>query len=310
MYNRTTQNGRAVVFAPFDEDLPPRRRTEICIETSKLITQIATFIICYTLVNQQELLKQERMSVAHAILQRVTTTHLCNQKLTAEGIVFEFKGEPFLLHEEYKTMTLTRAVYEHLAMFYFLFEHPQTVVERDIVWKYWQINSKKNLLDYDASSDTPPTEEQQEVLKEIEQLRSDILETHIGKQCHRKLDEWTKTETHPANGSIGFVKKGGRYDVKRLPYSQAWKYLFKDEEMSMFYRHLSMHCHPVYGGLIQYQNQPVADRGYDGIPLHFSSCFLAHLCRLFLRQIPQGEDIVGQEFGKHDLDIFHALSTG
>lgn len=310
MNRKTKTTGQATIYAPFNEELPPQKRTEICIETSKLITQIATYIICYSLVNLQETLKNERMSVAHAFLQRVTTTHLCNQKLTAEGIVCEFRGEPFLLHEEYKTMTLTRSVYEHLAMFYFLFEHPKTVGERDIAWKYWQINSKKNLLDYNTNGDASASEDQQKILQEIEQLRNDILTSYIGQQCQRKLDEWTKPDTPPANGSIDFQKKGNKYEVRKLPYGQAWKYLFNDEEMALFYRHLSMHCHPVYNGLIQFQNQPVADQGYDGIPLHFSSCFLAHLCRLFLKQLPHGDDIISQEFSKRDLDILNALAAG
>ena len=300
---------KAIIFAPFNEELPPSRRTEISIEISDLITKIATHVICYTLVDYQELLREERMSVAHAFLQRVTTTHLCNHKLTAEGIVYEFKGQPFLLHEEYKTMTLTRAVYEHLAMFYFLFEHPRNNGERDIVWKFWQINSLKNLLDDNADGDSPVTDDQQHILDDIERLRQSILTSPVGQQCHRKLDEWTKSKKRPTNGSIEFVTNDdGKYDVQRLTYSQAWKYLFDDEDMALFYRHLSMHCHPVHGGLIQYQNQPVADQGNDGIPLYFSSRFLAHLCRLFLRQIPHGGDIIRRDFSHRDQQVFQALS--
>ncbi len=260
---------------------PAQRRTETAIRLSERIVEVATYVICRTLVDYQDLLSDERMSVAHAFLQRVTTTHLCNQKLTKEGIVFQYKGEPFELHEEYKTMTLTRSVYEHLAMFYFLFEHPKSVEEREIVWKYWQINSKKNLLE-DG---------------EIEALRKDILTTKLGKACHKKLDEWTRVGTHPVIGSIEFVGNGDKHDVKRLNYSQAWKYLFDDEEMESFYRHLSMHCHPVYDGLLQYQDQGLSDQGYDGIPLYLSSCFLAHLCRLFLKMIPDGDKLLKSEFG-------------
>mgnify|MGYP007122050586 CR=1 FL=1 len=290
------------------EDLPPQKRTEASIEYSELTMRIAMHVICYTLVYYQDLLKDERLSIAHAFLQRVTTTHLCNHKLTAEGLVYEYKGEPFLLHEDYKTMTLTRSVYEHLAMFYFLFEQPKTDDERDIVWKYWQINSKKNLLDYDAGDDAHVAEEQQNAIQEIEALRSDILSSTLGQQCHHKLNEWTKTECRPSNGSLEFTMTDGKYDVKRLPYSQAWRFLFNNEEMVLFYRHLSMHSHPVYDGLVQYQSQQETDQGNDGITLYYSCRFLASLCRLFLKQLPDGNEIIRQEFTKHELQLFRVLS--
>ena len=198
---------RKTLVAPFDKELPPQERMKISLELSELVTRIVTHVICHTLVDYQELLKNERMSVAHAFLQRTTSMHLCNHKLTAEGIVYLYKGQSFLLHEEYKTLTLTRSVYEHLAMFYFLYEHPKTDKERKEAWKLWQQNNKMF-----------------------------------------------------------------------FSYNQAWRYLYNDEEMTQFYRHLSMHCHPVYQGLVEYQNQPLSDQGDDGIPLYFSSGFLAHLC--------------------------------
>ncbi len=211
---------------------------ETTIELSELVMRIATQVICYTLVNCREQLKEERMSVAHAILQRVMTTHLCNHKLTKEGLVYEYKGQPFELHEEYKTMTLTRAVYEHLAMFYFLFEHPKTDEEREKVWKNWQ------------------------------------------------QDHWRDM----------------------VSFSQAWRYLFKDREMASFYRQLSMHCHPVYEGLLQYQQQDDGDEGNDSIPLYFSCRFLAHLTRLFLKQVPNGWAMLREEFSEHELSTFKGLS--
>jgi len=265
---------------------------EACIELSELMMRIATHVICHTLVDYQEQLGEERLSIAHAMLQRVMTTHLCNHRLTADGLVYEYKGQPFELHEEYKTMTLTRSVYEHLAMFYFLFEHPKTDDERDIVWKYWQIGSCMSLQDSQG----------------VEDLRRDIQSTMIGMQCWQKLDEWTRVGATPANGSIEFVVRNGKYDVRRVPFGQAWKYLFADEGMALFYRHLSMHCHPVYQGLVQYQGQGTADQGHDGIPLYFSCRFLAQLCRLFLKQIPDGQDILRREFSERDLSLFHDLS--
>lgn len=208
---------------------------EAALELSDLVTRIATYIICHIIVDGQEWLQDERLSTAHAILQRVTTTHLCNHKLTAEGLVMEVGGEQFQLHEAYKTMALTRTVYEHLAMFYFLYEHPKTEAERQQVW-----------------------------------------------------DDW-------------------RHDVQKIPYSQAWRYLFRNRDMAQLYHHLSVHCHPVCEGLTQYQSQSDANQGSECIPLHLSSCFLACLCCLLLRQLPQGDDLIKQKFGQREQALFLAM---
>jgi len=238
------------VRAPFDESLPPEQRTERCIELSELMMKIVTHIICYTLVDYRELLKEERLSVAHALLQRVATTHLCNQKLTKEGLVLEYKGQPFTLHEEYKTMILTRSVYEHLVVFYFLFEHPKTEVERALVWKNWKNSGK----------------------------------------------------------SFEVVEENGKLGVRKVSYAQAWNYLFQNAEKAQFYGHLSIHSHPVFQGLILYQSQGLTDQGNDGIPLYFSCLFLAHLCRLFLKQVPDGQNIIRNEFSFQEQRVFSALS--
>lgn len=224
------------MLIPFDEKQTPERRMEVALELSDLVTRMATYVICHVIVAGHELLQDERLSTAHAILQRVTTTHLCNHKLTAEGLVLEYEGQQFQLHEEYKTMALTRTVYEHLAMFYFLYEHPKTEAERTQVWDDWQ------------------------------------------------------------------------HDVQKIPYSQAWRYLFRNKDMARMYHLLSVHCHPVCEGLTQYQSQSDSDRGGDSIPLHLSSCFLACLCCLFLRQLPQGDELIRQQFSRREQALFLALS--
>lgn len=303
-----SQSILATVTAPFNEALPPKKRFESCLELSELVSQMATHVICHTLVDHEDLLKEERLSVASAFLQRVTSTHLCNHKLTKEGIVYRYKGEVFQLHEEFKTMTLTRSVYEHLAMFYFLYKHPKNLEERNIVWNYWKINSKKNLLGYDTNGDEELEEVQDSISNEIETLRNEILNTPLGKKCRQKLEEWTRTTKQAQNGSIEFFKNQGKVDVRKVTYSQAWKYLFEKDEMILLYRHLSMHCHPIYDGLMQYQSQAMTDEGNDGMPLYLSSCFLAYLCRLFLRLIPNGNQMLRQEFNERDRLIFNALS--
>lgn len=309
--NRQQQSGgqseRAAVAAPFDERRPAGQRKQAAVELSQLVTRIATYVICRVLVDDEEALADDRLSVAHAFVQRATTTHICNHKLTDEGLVFEFQGELYPLHEEYKTMALTRTVYEHLAMFYFLYVHPKTQDERDVVWKYWQLNSKKNLLDYGGDADSLPADEQQPVQEEIGLLRRDILASPIGAKCRAKLEEWTRTNSRPHNGSIEIIEDNGKWDVRKISYSQAWKHLFKNKEMALLYRHLSMHCHPVSTGLELYQNQATAEEGNDAVALHLSSCFLAYLCHLFLKLVPGGDAIISAEFSEQEQRLFRAL---
>ncbi len=299
---------KKMTLAPVNEQLPPQKRFESCLLLSELMSKMATHVICHTIVDHADLLNHDRISVANAFLQRVTSTHMCNHKLTKEGIVYYYKGETFKLHEEFKTMTLTRSVYEHLAMFYFLFVHPQTDEQRSVVWNYWKINSKKNLLGYSAEGDEFIEKEQDKASEEIEALRKEIFSTQIGKDCRQKLDEWTNPKGAAQNGSIEFYQHQGKTAVRRVSYGQAWKYLFENEEMTLLYRHLSMHSHPVYNGLLQYQSQSETDEGNDGIPLYLSSCFLAYLCRLFIQLIPQMKLVLQEDFSEQERFIFNKLS--
>ncbi|MBR2149827.1 MAG: hypothetical protein IJ902_00375 [Prevotella sp.] len=237
-----------MVKAPLKEDLKPEERTEVTTQLSEMVIRVATHVICHTLVDYAGLLSDERISIAHAFLQRVTSTQMCNHKLTAEGLVYQYKGQEFELHEEYKTMTLTRTVYEHLVVFYFLFEYPKTGEEFISMWKYWK-----------------------------------------------------------RTGQIELAKENGKRE--RLSYSKAWKYLFANEELSLLYSHLSMHCHPVYSGLKQYQSQSPDDEGNDWVPLYLSSCFVAYLCRLFLKLIPHGDEVVKKGFSMREQAVFYALSN-
>ena len=315
------QEVAALVAAPLNEELRPEERTESCLVLSDLVVRMVTHVICHVIVDYEAQLQEERLSVANAFLQRVTSTHLCNHKLTREGITFEYNGQAFDLHEEYKTMTLTRSVYEHLVMFYFLFAHPKSAEERSVVWNYWKINSKKNLLDYAAEESggqvhdlgkaqdhvTCPHDSSQ-AETEIEALRQEIFATETGRICKRRLDEWTRIGKPTQNGCIEFYRENGKLEVRRVSYNQAWKYLFDKEGMTLLYRHLSMHCHPIYNGLLQYQTQAESDEGYDGMPLYLSCCFLTHLCKLFLRLIPGGNKMLRQAFSEQERYVFNTLS--
>lgn len=232
----------AIVSAPLNDKLAPKQRFRSSLELSDLVVKMAVYIIGHTLIDFEDQLKDERLSAASAFLQRVMSTHICNHKLTKEGIEYQFGGEVFRLHEEYKTMTLTRSVYEHLTVFYFLFIHPKTDEERELAWTNWKTNNKEH------------------------------------------EDDW------------------------RVSYSKAWQYLFRNREMAQLYAHLSMHSHPVYNGLLQYQSQAQTDEGYDGIPLYLSTCFLAYLCRLFLQLIPDCAKQFEQDFTPHDRQVFVRLS--
>jgi hypothetical protein len=291
------QKAKDIIMEPFDEGLSPRERLERCLELSALVAKMATFIIAHTIVDYEEqLAADERLSVASAFLQRVTSTHLCNHKLTKEGIEYRFRGEVFHLHEEFKTMTLTRSVYEHLAMFYFLYKHPKSAEESTVVWNYWKINSRKTLLDINAEDE------------EIEALRREIFATRLGHWCHKKLDEWTSPAKPTQNGSIEFYKFQGKTDVRRVAYSQAWKFLYETDDMAQLYRHLSMHCHPLQTGLLQYQTQTVTDEGNDGIPLYLSAGFLAYLCRLYLSLMPDVAMKFNDEFSDQERSVLKALA--
>ena len=283
-----------IVQAPINESLSPKERLECCLELSDLMTKMATYAICHAMVDHEELMADERISVANAFLQRVTSTHLCNQKLTKEGIVLKYQGEAFPLQESYKTMMLTRSVYEHLVMFYFLYARPKTDEERRVVWDVWKINSKKNLNDFD---------------EEIETLRKDIFFTRLGMECHEKLDEWTAIGKPTQNACIEFFWNHGSQDVRRVSYNQAWRYLFgkEQEDMNQLYRLLSIHCHPIYNGLLQYQNQTQKEEGNDVVPLYLSCCFLAYLTRLFLRLFPNGHKMFDADFSEEERLVFKAL---
>ena len=314
------QEVAALVAAPLNEELRPEERTESCLVLSDLVVRMVTHVICHVIVDYEAQLQEERLSVANAFLQRVTSTHLCNHKLTREGITFEYNGQAFDLHEEYKTMTLTRSVYEHLVMFYFLFAHPKSAEERSVVWNYWKINSKKNLIESlsrneergtrneNSSLQGKATEPSAEAEMEIEALRQEIFATETGRICKRRLDEWTRIGKPTQNGCIEFYRENGKLEVRRVSYNQAWKYLFDKEGMTLLYRHLSMHCHPIYNGLLQYQTQAETDEGYDGMPLYLSCCFLTHLCKLFLRLIPGGNKMLRQAFSEQERYVFNTLS--
>ena len=294
---------------------------EETLKQSEIITNIATHIISHAIVDYEERLADERYSVASAFLQRVTSTHLCNSKLTKEGIVYKYKGQDFELHESYKTTTLTRSAYEHLVMFYFIYEYPSTEEASDVVWNYWKINSKKNMLDYLSGEGSHLEKARAEGYMEIEGLRRAIFSTRTGYLCREKLDEWTAPDKPTQNGIIIFFRNHGRLDVRRVSYNQAWKYLFPHDDMADLYRHLSIHCHPIYNGLLQYQSQIEDDDDATAIPLFLSNCFLACLCRLFLNRMPQDAtnekeaasltsdklQPLKNEFSEEELQVFKTL---
>ena len=298
------------VQAPINEKLSPEERMERCLELSDLMTKVATHVICHAIVDYEALMADERLAVANAFLQRTTSTHICNHKLTKEGIVLNYRGETFPLQEAYKTMMLTRSVYEHLVMFYFIYIAPKTDEERRVVWDVWKISSKKNLLSYDPDGGVVKDDGQDKTCEEIEALRKDLFFTHLGMECYNKLDEWTAIGKPTQNGCIEFYRNRGRQDVRRVSYNQAWRHLFgKDQEyMNQLYRLLSIHCHPIHGGLLQYQGQADGDESLEAVPLYLSCCFLAYLCRLFLRLPPGGNKLLGDSFSEEEQEIFKALS--
>ena len=166
----------------------------------------------------------------------------------------------------------------------------------------------ENGLKAESDEQQAVSDEQRQAEMEIEALREEIFAPEPGRICKRRLDEWTRIGKPTQNGCIEFYRDNGRLEVRRVSYNQAWKYLFDKEGMTLLYRHLSMHCHPIYNGLLQYQTQAESDEGYDGMPLYLSCCFLTHLCKLFLRLIPGGNKMLRQAFSEQEWYVFNTLS--
>lgn len=311
MYENTAISGTSLVFSPFDKTLPIGQRVNNIIMASQVVMNITTYILhkSYSLPCCQN--ASERLQVANSILQRAASYHASNLKLTKEGITVNLGDSVIEVPDAYKTIPLTRSVYEHLAMFFYLFERPCSAEERDVVWKLWKIDGYRNQVSHNGDYDSDFSGLQKIAEEKISQLTEDILTTSIGIKYAHQLKEYLK---HGNNGSVKFSRdKHGKPVLERLSYAGAWKDLHSDFaaeiNFTSRYRLLSMHCHPTYVGLSHFMNQADDEDPFTGMALHCSSSFLARLCYYYIQQLPEGTFNMEELFTPYALGILDAYSN-
>lgn len=268
--------------APMCGNLPDSEKRIIILDLSRIVTHVANQIIYYTLDHLAQSLKDEQNNVAYAFLQRATSFHISNHKLSFEGITTERHGKVCKLEDEYKTMPLTRSVYEHLAMFYYLFSYTNDKHQREIIWSSWILVSEKNR----TKGNLPEFEaERQTANKRIEDLKKAIHNNDLSKKCVKsQIDGCLK-----GNAVFTVIKDGDKYITKKLSYDTAWQYLYsKSIDLALNYGYFSMHSHPTYIGLSQFYSQ----QEHIEYPLYESCHFLAYLCRLFMKQLQIDRNII------------------
>jgi len=297
-------SGMAYAASPVCVDMSDGQKREIVFVLSNLVTKIANKIIYYTIDHLPKSLNDEQNKVAFAFLQRAATFHICNHKISSEGITTERFGKECKLVDEYKTMPLTRSVYEHLAMFYYLFHYTDDQNQREIIWKSWILGSKTNLL---KDSGPEYKKERAKAKKEYEDILTILRNNKFVKKClSNPSGKFEECLNSLAVFSVN--RKGPQYVAEKLTYDKAWKYLYGSniEIHSLLYNYLSMHSHPTYNGLLQFCSQ---DENIE-FPLYESCYFLAYLCRLFMKHFQIDNNVILSSFSERDQEIFMYLSNG
>ena len=252
IYENTFISGLTYAGFPITGKLPDSEMRKIVLDLSSLVLKISNRIIYYTLDHLQESLKSEKNNVAFAFIQRATISHICNHKLSSEGITTERHGKQCSVVDEYKTMPLTRSVYEHLAMFYYLFDFSDNSHQQEVIWKSWLLGSKKNLLKGSLSELKEKRIEAQKEIKDItESLRNNVLVRKCISNPKGQFECCLKS-----NSVFTIIEKNNQYVAKKLTYDKAWKYLYGERiDLSLTYNFLSFHSHPTYIGLSQFNSQ-------------------------------------------------------
>ena len=273
IYEDTFISGLTYAGFPIMGKLPDSEMRKIVLDLSSLVIKISNWIIYYTLHHLQESLKSEKNNVAFAFIQRATISHICNHKLSSEGITTERYGKQCSVVDEYKTMPLTRSVYEHLAMFYYLFGFSDNSHQQEVIWNSWLLGSKKNLLKGNLSELKAKKIEAQEEVKVItESLRNNVLARKCISNPDGKFEYCLKS-----NSVFTIIEKNNHYVAEKLTYDKAWRYLYGGIDLSLTYNFLSFHSHPTYIGLSQFNSQ----ESNIEFPLYNSCHFLSYLCSLF-----------------------------
>ena len=302
LYNENFLSGETYAASPLiSETLSHREKRMIVIDLSLFVMRLSQQLIFYTQDNKKDLLKSEEDYVAFSFLQRSSISHICNYKLSFEGITAERYGIEFPILDEYKTMSLTRSLYEHLAMFYYLFCYSDNANQQEIIWSSWKLGSKKNLLKNNIQGFDS---EKKNARIEVEELKQKIRQDELVQKCISNPDG--QFEYCLNSGSVfTIVKKGEAYVAEKLTYDKAWKYLYGDSN-NMMYKYFSLHSHPTYKGLADFNNQQDENIEFS---LYESCRFLACLCKLFMKYLKIDAHIITNTLSIREQGIFSRLSN-
>lgn len=301
IYDDTLLSGIAYAGFPIYGNIPDSDKRMIVFDLSSFVMKISNQIIYYTLDNLEKSLRIEQNGVAFAFLQRAAIFHICNHKLSKEGITIERHKKQCTLVDEYKTMPLTRSVYEHLAMFYYLFFYSESSNQLDIIWKSWLIGSKRNQL---KGNNPEFKRERLKAREEIEEIKRDLMKNELVKKC--KENPKGQFDYYLNSNSIFTISEKEDYIAEKLSYDKAWKYLYGERvDFSLSYNYLSLHSHPTYKGLSDFYNQ---DESLE-FPLYESCHYLAYLCKLFMKRLQINQDEIIGSFTKREQGIFSFLSN-
>jgi len=302
IYDNTFWSGIAYASYPIQGDASDSMKNKIIFDLSSFVTKISNNIISYTLTHLKDSLSSEQNNVAFAMFQRATISHICNHKLSKEGISIRKGDKVFTITDEYKTMPLSRSVYEYLVMFYYLFQYADNQDQREFIWNSWKIVSKKNQIQENLSEFE---EERQRALKEYKQLCNNLRNSKLAQKCiacHKGSFESSLS----GNTLFTIENEGEDYSPRKLSYDSAWKYLYKGHKgFSLTYKFLSMHSHPTYDGLLQFYNQDIT----IAFPLYESCHFMTYLCRLYMEQMHIEKDEIIGTYTEREKGILSFLSN-
>src|SRR5574344_583923 len=86
IYDNTYWSGIAYASYPAQDIASDSLKNKLIFDLSSFVTKISNNIISYTLTHLKDSLSSEQNNVAFAMLQRATICHICNHKLSKEGI--------------------------------------------------------------------------------------------------------------------------------------------------------------------------------------------------------------------------------
>ena len=302
IYDDTFLSGLMCAGYPMDETASEIERRKVVHELSLFTIRLSNTLIYYAISNLKEAFKLEENNVAFAILQRAAIYHISNHKLSTEGIWATYQECKMPIADEFKTMPLTRSVYEHLVMFYYLFNYTDDANQREIIWKSWILGSKKNQA---KASFHEFEKERLKAQEEINKICVSLAQNELVMIClsnpKGQYDYCLKS------GSLFCVGlKGDKYIAEKLTYDKAWKMLYgEDLNLSLLYSYMSLHAHPTYNGLLEFGHQET----HIDFPLYDSCLFLTYLCRLFMKQLGIDKNIIIGTYTEREKGIFSYMSN-